>query len=82
METLTLILITGFLNIACFTVGAKVGQTVSNGEKVEMPNANPFKAIKENRARKAVEEEQEKVNKILRNIERYDGTSRGQEDVV
>ena len=76
-----LMMITGFLCICCFIIGAKIGQTVSNGEKVEMPNANPFKAIKENRARKAVEDEQNKINKIMRNIERYDGTSRGQEDV-
>lgn len=76
-----LILITGFLNIACFIVGANVGQAVSKGEKVETPKLNPLKAVKENRARKAAEIEQEKRNKVLRNIERYDGTSKGQEDV-
>ena len=76
-----LVLITGFLNIACFVIGAKVGQTVSKGEKVEMPSINPLKAIREKQARKAAEIEQSKLSKILRNIDRYDGTSRGQEDV-
>lgn len=76
-----LILLTGFLNIACFIVGAKVGQTIVKGEKVDTPNLNPLKAYRENRARKATEMEQEKRNKVLRNIERYDGTSKGQEDV-
>lgn len=75
------IALTGFLNIACFIVGAQVGQKVSKGEKVEMPDLNPLKAVRENRAKKEVKQEQDKMNKILRNIERYDGTGRGQEDV-
>lgn len=80
MEVL-LLAVTGALNIVCFIVGAKVGQKVSKGEIVEIPTVNPLKAVKESRARKAVEQEQDKINKILRNIERYDGTSKGQEDV-
>lgn len=75
------IALTGFLNIACFIVGAQIGQKVSKGEKVEIPNLNPMKAVRENRARKEVAQEQDKLSKIMRNIERYDGTSRGQEDV-
>ena len=81
MGTTLLIALTGFLNIACFIVGAKVGQTVSKGEKVDMPNLNPLKAYKEAQGRKVAEQEQDKINTILRNIERYDGTSKGQEDV-
>lgn len=76
-----LIMATGFLNIACFIVGAKVGQSASNGEKIDLPNVNPLKAIKESRQKREFEQEQDKINKILRNIERYDGTSKGQEDV-
>lgn len=76
-----LIISIGLLNIFAFVIGAKVGQTVSKGEKVELPNLNPLDAIKKNQTQKAMEREQEKRNKILRNIERYDGTSKGQEDV-
>lgn len=75
------ILITGFLCIACFVIGAKVGQAVVKGEKVETPNLNPFKAYREKQSKKEVEKQQDKLNTILRNIERYDGTSKGQEDV-
>lgn len=75
------IALTGFLNIACFIVGAQVGQRVSKGEKIEMPKFDPLKPIRESKARKVVEQEQDKLSKILRNIERYDGTSKGQEDV-
>lgn len=81
MEIAVLVALTGFLCIACFIVGAKVGQTIVKGEKVEMPNLNPLKAIRENQSRKEAEMQQDKLSKILRNIERYDGTSKGQEDV-
>jgi hypothetical protein len=68
-------------NIVCLIVGAKIGQTTKKGEKVELPNINPMKAIRETQARKEVEKKQDKLETILRNIERYDGTSRGQEEV-
>lgn len=80
MEVLLLVVMS-VSNIACFVIGAKVGQTVSKGEKVETPNLNPLKAYREKQARKEVEQKQDEMNTILRNIDRYDGTSRGQEDV-
>jgi hypothetical protein len=81
MTEALLLALTGFLNISCFINGAKVGQTVSKGEKVEMPNLNPLKAVRESQARKEAEIKQDKLNTVLRNIDRYDGTSKGQEDV-
>ena len=80
MEIL-LILTVGALNIACFFIGAKVGQTVAKGKEIEAPSVNPLKAIREREARKEAEAEQSKVNTILENIERYDGTAQGQKDV-
>ncbi len=80
MEIL-LILIVGALNIACFFIGAKVGQTVSKGEKIELPSADPFKAYREHQERKEAEREQERVDTIMRNIDNYDGTGAGQEEV-
>ncbi len=81
MQTVFIILVTGALNVACFFLGAKVGQTVSKGETIEMPSANPLKAVREHRAKKEAEMEQDRLDTIMRNIERYDGTARGQEDV-
>ena len=80
MEIL-LVLTVGTLCIACFFVGAKVGQQVSKGEPITTPEINPIKAIREHQERKAAEEEQSKIDTIMRNIEIYDGTERGQEDV-
>lgn len=80
MDILT-ILVVGTLNIVCFFIGAKVGQTVSKGETIEMPTINPIKAYNEHIDRKEQEKEQKRLDTILHNIENYDGTGNGQEDV-
>lgn len=81
METLIILAISGLFNILCFVIGAKVGQSVAKGETISTPNFNPLKAYQESKAQRKAEAQQDKLNKILRNIDRYDGTSRGQEDV-
>ena len=80
MEAL-LLFATSAMNVVCFIIGAKVGQTVIKGEKIEAPSLNPLKAIREHQERKEAEREQEKYEAILRNIENYDGTGAHQEDV-
>ena len=80
MEIL-LILTVGALNVACFFVGAKVGQKVSKGEPIEVKLPNPIEAIREREDKKEAEREQDRYNTIMRNIEAYDGTSNGQEEV-
>lgn len=75
------ILVTGVLCIACFFVGAKTGQTVAKGKDIEMPNINPMKLYQAHVDAKAAEEEKNKLDIIMKNIERYDGTGNGQEDV-
>lgn len=84
METIFIILTVGALNVACFFIGAKVGQTVAKGEKIEAPKItlpNPMDAVREHRAQKEAEAAQERIDTIMRNIESYDGTANGQEDV-
>lgn len=80
MDVLT-ILALGFINLACFLMGAKVGQTVSKGEEVKLPTVNPIEVYRKHEAKKEAQMEQERIDTIMRNIERYDGTGRGQEDV-
>lgn len=84
MEALLLILllvIASASNIVCFGIGAKIGQKVSKGKTIETPTLNPMKAVRERQDRKQAEAEQERLDAIMRNIESYDGTPRGQEDV-
>lgn len=80
MEIL-LVLVTGALCSACFFIGAKVGQTVSRGEKIELPKIDPMQPIRERQERKQEERERERYEAILRNIDNYDGTEQGQEDI-
>ena len=79
MEVL-LILAIGIVCIACFLMGAKVGNAVAKGEEVKFP-INPMLAAKERQAKQEAEIEQNRLDTILQNIERYDGTSAGQKEV-
>ena len=80
MEVL-LLLVMGAVNVACFVIGAKVGQASAKGEKVELPSVNPMEAWRNRQEKNEAKKEQDKIIAILRNIESYDGTCRGQEDV-
>ena len=65
MEAL-LLLIEGTLNVVCFFIGAKVGQMVVKGEKIEAPTLNPVSIIREHRDKKEAEFAQERINTIMR----------------
>ena len=80
MEVL-LMLGTGYLCIACFLIGAKVGQKVSKGEDIKLPKVNPMELYREREAKREAQAEQNRIDTIMRNIESYDGTGNGQEDV-
>jgi hypothetical protein len=80
MEVL-LILTVGAVNVLCFFIGAKVGQTVAKGETIKTPEVNPIKAYNEHKAQKEAEKEAERLEVIMRNIETYDGTGKGQASV-
>ena len=68
-------------NIACFVLGAKVMQKAQKDERIVLPTFDNLKRERDNRARKEAEMEQQRVDTIMRNIENFDGTSYGQEDV-
>jgi hypothetical protein len=84
METILLVLVIGILCIVCFFVGARVGQKVVRGEEIKTPDIsklNPMNIKKEREQKYEAEKEKNKLETILKNIERYDGTDVGQEDV-
>ena len=80
-ETIILIISIGIINILCFFIGAKIGQKVVKGETIEMPKIEPIKAIREYNESKEVVKQQERERIINENIDNYDGTSLGQQDV-
>ena len=83
--TVLTILATGMLCIACLYMGAKLGQTTYKGEKVEMPTLNPVTIVREQKEKKAAEkeaaEEKTRMDILLHNIDTYDGTDIGQQDI-
>jgi hypothetical protein len=84
METILLIAVVGFICASCFILGAKVGQKVVRGEEIETPKIsalNPLKMYEEHKEKEEAKREKEKLETILENIEKYDGTGKGQEDV-
>jgi hypothetical protein len=81
MDIVLLLAIASLSNIACFIIGAKVGQTVSKGDTIETPTVNPLKAYREHQAQKEADREKSKFDTIMRNIDSYDGTGYGQEEV-
>ena len=76
-----LVIATGVICLFSFVVGAKVGQTVSKGEEIKTPVVSPLKAYKEREAKREAQMEQSRIDTIMQNIEKYDGTGNGQEDV-
>ncbi len=90
MEQILMIAAVGTLCIACFLIGARTGQKVIKGEAVTLPGIpkeilHPIQNIQENvRVRREQEEAEAEMNKlevIIENLERYDGTSKGQKDI-
>ena len=80
-DTILLIVAVALINVLSFTIGAKIGQKVVKGEKIELPKVNPMEVYREHQEKKVLAEELDKIETIMRNIERYDGTEAGQEDV-
>ena len=77
-----ILLALGTLNVVCFFVGAKIGQKVVKGEEIKAPEITIPTPIKDYRAKKQAEYEQDRIDTILANIEAYDGTSVGQKDIT
>ena len=80
MEAL-LLAVMGAVNILCFVIGAKVGMAVKKDEEIKLPSVNPVEAVKEHINKREAKIEQDRIKKIMQNIERYDGSSNGQVDV-
>ena len=90
MEVLMIILLiitVSVINIACFLIGAKIG----TGKEVKVSSPvtvyREYKEKKEERIESEREMEEakreiERLEAIERNLDRYDGTGAGQEDVV
>jgi hypothetical protein len=80
MDVLT-ILVTGMLCITCFLIGASVRQKIDKGEEVKLPTVNPVELYHEHKEKEEKKLKASQREVLHRNIERYNGTSLGQEDI-
>lgn len=78
METVIIAAVMAIANIMCFMLGVKVGMAAAKGEPIVQSFSFPKVDTKQP---KEAEIQRQKIDTILRNIERYDGTGMGQEDV-
>ena len=76
-----MVLVVGTLNIVCFLIGASVRQKIDKGEEVKLPTVNPVELYHEHKEKEEKKLKASQREVLLRNIERYDGTSFGQEDI-
>ena len=81
METIILAITISTLNVVCFLVGASVRQKVDKGKEVNLPNVNPVDWYREHQKKKGQEKKANQREVLLHNIEVYNGTSLGQEDI-
>lgn len=81
MESILLAITITTLNVVCFLIGASVRQKVDKGETVKLPNVNPVDLYHEHKAKEEQEKKEKQREVLLRNIERYNGTSLGQEEI-
>ncbi len=84
MEVIIL-LINGILNLICFFIGFKIGriENVQNKEiSFNIPKIkNPKQIVQDKQRKEDIEKEERRLQTIIRNIENYDGTDNGQEDI-
>lgn len=81
MELLSVIALVSFFNICSFVGGAKIGQKVVRGESIETPKFEPLKTVQEWNKSKEIKKEEERTKIIAENIDSYNGTPYGQQEI-
>lgn len=70
------------LCIVSFVIGAIIGQSSKKGKDITL---NPVKIIKENKVESEIKKEEDlkrqQINTMLKNIDNYDGSGMGQEEI-
>ena len=79
MEDILLVVVTGLMIVFAYTLGLRHSQKIAKGEEITI--ADPIKAITQKLENTKLDEELEKLNKIMDNIENYSGDSKGQKEV-
>lgn len=83
-EIVIICILFGAFIMASFIIGLYYGSKIKNNEKIELPEVNPVKIIKNNIEERKAEKkrtEEELIDEINSfNIDNYDGTGLGQKE--
>lgn len=81
IEAIILCTIFGVFILVAYSLGLKNGQRLSKNEEVVMPNVNPIKVINEEIEKHEEKKKQQAYEIMMSNIDNYDGTGLGQQDI-
>lgn len=81
IETIILCAIFGVFILIAYSLGLKNGQRLSKDEDVVVPNVNPVKVVTEEIEKHEEKKKQQAYEIMMSNIDNYDGTGIGQQDI-
>ena len=81
IEMMCVIALITLLNICVFIIGTKLGQKVVRGETIETPKFELKNPIREYNEKKEIKKEEERDRIIAENIDTYNGTPYGQQEL-
>ena len=81
IETIILCTIFGVFILVAYSLGLKNGQRISKNEEVVIPNINPVKVVTEEIEKHEEKKKQQAYEIMMSNIDNYDGTGLGQQDI-
>lgn len=81
MELLSVIALVSFFIVCSFVLGAMIGQKVVRGQDIELPRIEPLKTVQEWNKAKEIKKEEERTKIIAENIDSYNGTPYGQQEI-
>lgn len=79
--TILISILISAINLLCFYFGVRIGQKVAKKEEIKIEGLNPVKVIDTINQSKEDKKEQERMRIIAENIDNYDGTGLGQQDI-
>lgn len=79
--TILISILISTINLLCFYFGVRIGQKVAKKEEIKIAGINPVKVIETINQSNEDRKEQERMRIIAENIDAYDGTGLGQQDI-
>lgn len=79
--TILISILISAINLLCFYFGVRIGQKVAKKEEIKIEGLNPVKVIETINQSNEDRKEQERMRIIAENIDNYDGTGLGQQDI-